>query len=357
MSQETATIEGPPQRTERPLNRTISPIAGGWRGLGAGRLPLVAALVAGLAALAAAGASRERAEPQPAPVQAARQIVPFEAVRAKEPAPSPDQTDLLLSDEGQVFASLPRGGGEQVPAPVTGPQQPPTPPSMLAINRSAQRVSPGFAAMADRSPPPGDPEAPRPNGKIARLQARPLGDLNMMLLAGSLLPCILETALDSTLPGQASCLVAHDIYSSAGTVVLLEKGTRVLGEHRAGLRQGQRRLFIVWTRAVTPAGVAIELASPAADPQGRSGMDGEVDTRFWDRFGGAVLMSVLEAGVAEAGREIDRRWLSEPSDAASVALRQSADIAPVLRKAAGAEVAIFTAADLDFTPVYQLKAR
>src|SRR3546814_9651628 len=42
----------------------------------------------------------------------------------------------------------------------------------------------------------------------------------------------------------------------------MEKGTRVLGEYRVGIQQGQNRLFVLWTRAVTPQGVRIDLASP-----------------------------------------------------------------------------------------------
>ena len=97
--------------------------------------------------------------------------------------------------------------------------------------------------------------------------------------------------MDSTTPGYVTCLVPRDVYSDNGAVVLMEKGTRVLGEYRAGLRQGQRRLFVLWTRAVTPDGVAIALASPAADALGRAGFDGEIDTHFWERFGGALLLS------------------------------------------------------------------
>lgn len=215
-----------------------------------------------------------------------------------------------------------------------------------------------FSPTESRSPPPTELDALRRGSAIGRVTARRLGDLDLMLLAGALVPCVLETALDSSAPGYASCLIARDVYSASGTVVLLEKGSRVQGEYRAGLRQGQRRLFVLWTRAVTPAGVAVELASPAVDPLGRAGFDGQVDTRFWDRFGGAVLLSMLDAGVAEAGRRgAERRWLREPSDAAALALEHSVDIPATLRKAQGEEVAILVAADLDFTAVYQLKAR
>ena len=66
-------------------------------------------------------------------------------------------------------------------------------------------------------------------------------------------------------PGYVSCLIGQDVYSDNGDVILMEKGTRVLGEYRSGMHQGQRRLFVLWTRAVTPAGVAVGLASPASD--------------------------------------------------------------------------------------------
>ncbi|MDE8420557.1 type IV secretion protein, partial [Klebsiella pneumoniae] len=77
----------------------------------------------------------------------------------------------------------------------------------------------------------------------------------------------------------------HDVYSENGRVVLLDKGTKVLGQYSGGIAQGQARLFVLWTRALTPRGVAIDLGSPAADSLGRAGLPGGVDTQFWARFG------------------------------------------------------------------------
>jgi type IV secretion system protein VirB10 len=175
-----------------------------------------------------------------------------------------------------------------------------------------------------------------------------------MLLAGTTIPCILQTALDSSTPGLATCVIPMDVWSDNGGVVLLEKGTRVLGEHRGGLRQGQRRIFVVWSRAVTPQGVAIEFASPATDALGRGGFDGEIDTRFWDRFGAALLLTI----VSDAGQDLrdgEGRSARLPSDAAAIAVDRGAGIPPVLRKAQGAEVAILTARDFDFSSVYRLR--
>jgi type IV secretion system protein VirB10 len=143
--------------------------------------------------------------------------------------------------------------------------------------------------------------------------------------------------------------------------VLMEKGTKVLGEYHRGMRQGQSRLFVLWTRAVTPAGVAIRLESPAADAIGRAGFDGQLETHFWDRFGGALLLSIIDDGTSAlasgAVGSAAGNTVRVPSDAAAVALQNSVNIPPSLRKAQGSEVSIFVAQDFDFSGVYGLKAR
>ena len=56
------------------------------------------------------------------------------------------------------------------------------------------------------------------------------------------MPCVLQTAMDSTTPGYVTCVLPRDAWSDNGAVVLMERGTRVLGEYRGGLQQGRRRL-------------------------------------------------------------------------------------------------------------------
>ncbi|WP_407060799.1 type IV secretion system protein VirB10 [Brevundimonas vesicularis] len=186
-----------------------------------------------------------------------------------------------------------------------------------------------------------------------------LPNRNYLLTAGTQIPCILQTAMDTSTPGFVSCLISQDVYSDNGNVVLMERGTRVLGEYRGGLKRGQNRMFVLWNRAVTPKGVSINLASPAADTLGRAGMSGQVETFFWERFGGALLLSVVDDAVAVAANRYDdaRNTVRQPSDAASVALENSVNIAPVLRKNQGTEVSIFAANDFDFSGVYRLALR
>lgn len=195
---------------------------------------------------------------------------------------------------------------------------------------------------------------------IGQTQARPLPDRNFLITAGSFIPCVLQSAMDSSQPGYVSCIVPRNVYSDNGRVVLMEKGTKIVGEYQGGLNRGQYRLFVLWTRAVTPRGIAIDVGSPATDALGRGGMDGRVDNFFWQRFGTALLFSLVE-DAATIGSEAVGNSASNttrvPSDAASTILQQNSQIRPVLRKNQGEDVGITVAQDFDFSTVYGLSLK
>lgn len=179
-----------------------------------------------------------------------------------------------------------------------------------------------------------------------------------LLTTGTLVPCILQTAMDSTLPGLVTCIIPQDIMGKTG-LTLLDRGTRVTGQFKGGVQQGVERMFVVWTRAETPQGVVINLDSPASDPLGRAGMDGEVDRHFWQRFGGALLLSfvdgAMQAGVAEASKS-GTTTINTGSTESVIAssLNGSINIPPTIRKNQGELVSIFVARDLDFSTVYRV---
>ncbi|PJR92423.1 type IV secretion system protein VirB10 [Ochrobactrum sp. 695/2009] len=188
-----------------------------------------------------------------------------------------------------------------------------------------------------------------------------LGNRNFIVAMGTSIPCALETALSSDQPGFTSCVITRDVLSDNGRVVLMEKGTQVVGEYRGGLRRGQSRLFVLWNRAKTPTGVIIALASPATDAIGRAGFDGYVDTHWWERFGSALLLSVVGDIATYAGQELQRSDVqaqgttSAGKEAAAIAVEQSINIPPTLRKHQGSLVSIFVARDLDFSSIYGLR--
>lgn len=195
---------------------------------------------------------------------------------------------------------------------------------------------------------------------IGQAQARSLPDRNFLVTAGTFIPCVLQTAMDSSQPGFVTCIIPRAVYSDNGRVVLMEKGTKVFGEYQGGLNRGQYRLFVLWNRAVTPRGIAIDVASPATDALGRSGMAGRVNTFFWQRFGTALLFSLVEDAATVGSEAVGSNGANTtrvPSDAASTIIQQNADIKPVLRKNQGEDVGITVGQDFDFSSVYGLSLK
>jgi len=200
----------------------------------------------------------------------------------------------------------------------------------------------------------------RQGSKIARVEARSIGDRNFLIAAGTFIPCVLQTAMDSSQPGFVTCIIPKDIYSDNGRVILLEKGTKILGEYQAGLNRGQYRLFVLWNRAVTPRGIAVDVSSPATDALGRSGVSGRVNNFFWKRFGAALLFSLVEDAAQVAGQAAGNsgnNTTQVPSEAAGIILQDSQQIKPVLTKAQGDDVGVTVAQDLNFSGVYALSLK
>ena len=192
-------------------------------------------------------------------------------------------------------------------------------------------------------------------------RAGTLGNRDFIVAMGTSIPCILETALASDQPGFTSCVINRDVLSDNGRVVLMEKGTQVVGEYRGGLQRGQKRLFVLWNRAKTPKGVIVTLASPATDALGRAGVDGYVDTHWWERFGSALLLSIVGDATSYANSQLQdsdvdaQNTTTTGQQAAAIAVEQSINIPPTLLKHQGELVSIFVARDLDFSGVYRLR--
>jgi len=208
--------------------------------------------------------------------------------------------------------------------------------------------------------PPSDLNARLATSSIEVARASMIGDRDFLVAAGRTIPCTLQTAINSTQAGIVSCIIGEDIYSENGRVVMLDKGTKVLGQYTGGVRQGQARLFVIWTRALTPRGVVIDLGSPASDQLGRAGIGGGVDTQFWQRFGAALMFSVLEDAASIGSSHfagIGTNTTQVPATTSAAALQGSQNIQPVLKANQGQTVAIQVARDYDFGQVYDVAIR
>jgi type IV secretion system protein VirB10 len=171
---------------------------------------------------------------------------------------------------------------------------------------------------------------------------------------GTVIPAVLETALDSNRPGFVRAIVSRDVRSFDGTRVLIPRGSRLFGEYKSDLGTGQQRVFVQWQKLTRPDGVQIALDSPAADPLGRAGIGGKVNTHFWTRLGNALLQSTLDVGVGLATRSAgggSTVVLGLPGATQTLIQPQQENLKPTVTVKHGTSVSVFVARDLDFSTV------
>lgn len=185
-----------------------------------------------------------------------------------------------------------------------------------------------------------------------RVRASRLTNPSVTVPQGTVIPAVLETALDSTRPGGARALVQRDVHSFDGSRILIPRGSRLYGTYEAGINPGEKRALVQWTRLLRPDGVTIALDSPSSDPLGRAGIEGDVNSRFFARFGGAILQSVLDIGVGVATRKAtDGVIVALPGSTQNVTAQTQSQARPVLKVDQGTSVSVFVARDLDFSTV------
>jgi type IV secretion system protein VirB10 len=190
--------------------------------------------------------------------------------------------------------------------------------------------------------------------EVTPAKATAMRNLDAVVPQGAVIPAVMETAINSDLPGLARAMVTRDVKSFDGSTVLIPRGSRVIGQYKSGVALGASRVFVIWTRVIRPDGVTIQIVSPAADPLGRGGLEGKVDRHFFTRFGGSIMMSVLNAGVAAVSnvRTNSQIYIGSAAEAANLANSAKPSTAsPTIQTQQGAPVTIFVARDLDFSGV------
>ncbi|GLU27948.1 MULTISPECIES: TrbI/VirB10 family protein [Brucella/Ochrobactrum group] len=205
--------------------------------------------------------------------------------------------------------------------------------------------------------------------------SRHLPDTSRTVVQGTIISAVLETAIDTQLPGSLRAQITEPVFSFDGSRILMPQGTIVVGQFNNEVNLEQRRVQIAWNRAITPDGKSIDLGSIGTDKLGRSGTLGNVDNRYARKFSAAVLISSISAIPAAISTQVERR--KEPSenstiinvgsgnsrgggddigstiskslgDQAKGALEQYMNLPPIIRVPQGEEVRIFVNRDLVF---------
>lgn len=230
-------------------------------------------------------------------------------------------------------------GGSTVSEPAAS-----EPPRMRTIEAYGEQVADGMKAPTT----------------TPQVSARQFGDRSYLLARGSFIPCVLETQLISTVAGSSNCVVPEHVYSENGKVLLIEKGSKIIGEYRSDVKQGDVRIAILWHRIKTPTGVVIDVDSPATDAVGSMGVQGGIDYHWPQRIGAAVLLSII-GDVIDIKKEQSSRGTtvvtaentrSTTKSLAERVLESTINIPPTISKNRGDRVMVYLNRDLWFNTVY-----
>ena len=273
------------------------------------------------------------------------------------------------------------------PAPPSAPPVPTAPPKQLSQQQIFRGVYPPAASLVDQAQEinrqrrgntafdfPGDPTskvnltAQQTAFKTAnsakkweeeRTEASLPVDMSRVINTAKFIPAILENEINSELPGKVVATIEENIYGSHGRLVLIPGGSKAVGRYRPLGKMGEKRLAIIWERIITyPDGIDIPIMdAEMTDGMGRSGITGDLDNRFLDRYGMALFVSALGA-LAQTQIPVDNRASglaiesigNTSAGMAKTILDKNLELKPILTVPQGTRITISTQRDVWFRP-------
>lgn len=235
--------------------------------------------------------------------------VPPALTNIPSPIPSPPALDIQPAVQEPVAlppdVSPPKLPEASAPAVVAGPSGPT--PEELAAALKARRLA-SMLLVNGGGEPTVDENAISKNGTLlasnmaaspaAKSLATLMSNTDYLIAQGKMITAVLETAINTDLPGGLRAVISRDIYAESGRQVLIPKGSRLLGNYANAIARGQRRVLVTWTRVILPNGIDIQIGSPGTDRLGRSGVRGLVDNKYFELFKNSILVSSLSIGGA-----------------------------------------------------------
>jgi type IV secretion system protein VirB10 len=134
-------------------------------------------------------------------------------------------------------------------------------------------------------------------------EATLMGNMNYIVAQGKVIDAILETAINTDLPGPLRAIVSRDVYAESGREIMIPKGSRLIGSYNSGIERGQTRVYVIWQRVIRPDGIDIQVDSPGVDSLGRAGVAGYVDNKYTEMFMASLLTSTVSIGLGIAADE------------------------------------------------------
>lgn len=198
-------------------------------------------------------------------------------------------------------------------------------------------------------------------------------DPDLYIPENTAIPCSLDYRFVSDRAGKIRCTITSDIWSASSNTKLIEKGTTASGVYQAGptdgMKQGQGRAFIIITKLRTRQSPYLDIPleeTSAAGALGEAGVEGWVDSHFWQRFGGAIMVGMIpdigawasnSAGQKDRNTDYTENSRQAMAEMARTTLENSISIPPTLYKNQGEIINLVTGQDIDFSAIYSLRMK
>ena len=126
--------------------------------------------------------------------------------------------------------------------------QPPAPAIVPAAAIAAAQAAAGLSP----TPRPAGPPPDRPEILPVTLRA-PVSRYEVK--AGTIIPAVLITGVNSDLPGQLIAQVRESVFDTeSGEYLLVPQGARLVGLYDDKVAYGQERVLVTWKRVIFPRG-------------------------------------------------------------------------------------------------------
>jgi type IV secretory pathway VirB10-like protein len=221
------------------------------------------------------------------------------------------------------------------------------PPSVAVTANAPQPAADGRRALLDAANAPPTTSAFRPMPPAGR----------RVLLAQTIIPAALITAVSSDLPGPVSAQVTRNVYDSlTGRAVLIPQGSKLIGAYDAQVAFGQKRVLLAWDRVIFPDGRSLQLDRlVGADAAGRSGLTDKTNAHWGAMGKAALLSSVLGVGAAlgsdddgDIARALRQGVQDTVNQTGQQVVRKQLDVQPTLTLRAGLPLTILVTRDIIF---------
>lgn len=226
-------------------------------------------------------------------------------------------------------------------------------------------AGPGAGTPGETGPEDGGSKVAYSASIVSGAKAGLLGDQTFLLMPG-LLPCVMDTQINTTYEGPVQCHIWEDIRPHG--VTLLGRNSIVQAYYRGNMQQGQARVFVQADWVNDPAtGCFIKFKNaPLTDSIGQNGQDASIDEQNLKRFGAAAIFTGAQIGMSLGQAAMSKGNSTNINlnsggggmdQLAETILRKQIDIPPIGTVNRGSMTAVYVTDVLDFSPCYDLKLK